>query len=102
MRAGREPVRVALPGRSPAPHDSDESLVARVLDGDRSAFALLYDRYFPCVFARAARSGGPRGEVEAVVEATFRAVVSSLDEFQCQAGRASFAAWVLGKATRSS
>ena len=93
---------MALPSRHPAPPESDERLVARLLDGDRSAFDTLYERYFPCVFAHVAKGGGARGEVEAAVEETLVAVVSSLEEFQRQAGRVSFAAWVLEHATRSS
>ena len=93
---------LALPIHHPAPSESDESLVARVLEGDRSAFDNLYERYFTCVFAHAARRGGTHEEVQAAAGEILAAVVSSLEEFQRQAGRVSFAAWVLGYATRGS
>lgn len=91
---------LALPSRHLPPLESDESLVAHLLEGDRSAFDTLYERYFPCVFAHAAKRGGTREEIEVAVEEILDAVVSSLGEFQRQAGRVSFAAWVLGHATR--
>jgi RNA polymerase sigma-70 factor (ECF subfamily) len=76
----------------------DEELLARVCAGERSAFDLLYDRYFPRVHAFVARRIGNRADVEETVQEVFLGVFTSLPSFR---GESAFAAWVLGVARRT-
>ncbi len=86
--------------------DSDEALVARVLEGEGVAFDALYDRYFPRIYAHLAVQCRDQSELERGVEEVLRRVLSSLEEFRLQGqgqdqgqdARVSFAAWVLGVA----
>ncbi len=84
--------------------DSDEALVARVLEGEGVAFDALYDRYFPRIYAHLAVQRSDQGELERGVEEVLRRVFSSLEDFRLQGqgqgqdAHVSFAAWVLGVA----
>lgn len=76
----------------------DERLVSRVRDGDRGAFDLLYDRYFPRVHGFVGRRISNRADVEETVQEIFINVFASLDGYR---GEAPFAAWVFGVARRT-
>jgi RNA polymerase sigma-70 factor (ECF subfamily) len=80
------------------PDDSDERLIARVVEGDEAAFQTLYDRYFPRVFAFVRKRLNNRADAEETVQEVFINVFSSLASFR---GEASFAAWVLGVSRRT-
>lgn len=59
---------------SPPPHDPDDEpaeLLAAMARGDRDAFASLYDRYAPRVYAMALRVLRKEAEAEAVVSDVF-------------------------------
>lgn len=72
---------------------SDEDLIERVLEGDETAFHVVYDRYFPRVFGYVQRRVGNRADAEETVQEVFLAVFSSLRSYRREAV---FAAWVLG------
>ncbi len=76
----------------------DERLVERACEGDRTAFDLLYERYFARIYAFAARRIGNRADVEETVQEVFLGVFTGLASFR---GEGAFAAWVLGIARRT-
>ena len=77
---------------------SDEELIEQICGGDRTAFDLLYERYFPRVFGYVNRRLSNRADVEETVQEVFINVFSSLDSFR---GEGPFAAWVLGVSRRT-
>jgi RNA polymerase sigma-70 factor, ECF subfamily len=82
-----------------APVDtSDESLVRAVCAGDRRAFNLLYERYFPRVYRFVAKRLRNRADTEETVQEVFVNVFSSVHAFR---GEAPFAAWVFGLTRRT-
>jgi len=76
----------------------DRTLIEGVLRGDDAAFTVLYERYFPRLYAFVNRRMRNRADVEETVQEIFISVFSSLDSFR---GEAPFAAWVLGVARRT-
>ncbi len=76
----------------------DERLVERACEGDRTAFDLLYERYFARIYAFSARRIGNRADVEETVQEVFLGVFTGLASFR---GEGAFAAWVLGIARRT-
>jgi RNA polymerase sigma-70 factor (ECF subfamily) len=76
----------------------DEVLVARVAQGERSAFDLLYERYFHRVYRFVDRRLGNRADVEETVQEVFFHLYSSIPSFR---GDAPFAAWVFGVTRRT-
>jgi len=76
----------------------DDALIARVQQGDRSAFDQLYAHYFPRVFRFVDRRLGNRADVEETVQEVFINLFSSLGSFR---GEAPFAAWVFGVTRRT-
>jgi RNA polymerase sigma-70 factor (ECF subfamily) len=76
----------------------DRQLIERVAANDESAFQILYDRYFPRVYAFTNRRMRNRADVEETVQEVFFNVFSSLGSFRSEAP---FAAWVLGVARRT-
>jgi RNA polymerase sigma-70 factor (ECF subfamily) len=76
---------------------SDERLVAQVCDGDGTAFQILYDRYFPRVFAFVRKRLNNRADAEETVQEIFINVFSSMGSYR---GESPFAAWVLGVSRR--
>lgn len=76
----------------------DEVLVERCGKGDRDAFDLLYERYYPRVYRFVSRRLRNRSDVEEVVQEVFFAVFSSMGSFR---GEAPFVAWVLGLTRRT-
>lgn len=77
---------------------TDSELIECVVEGNRDAFEILYERYFPRVFAFVNRRISNRADAEEVVQETFINVFSALGSFR---GDAPFAAWVLGVARRT-
>ena len=78
--------------------DLDEQLIERILDGDKGAFDVLYDRYFRRVFSFVHKRLHNRADTEETVQEVFIAVFSSLGAYRREAP---FAAWVLGVARRT-
>lgn len=76
----------------------DEVLVARVAQGERAAFDLLYERYYPRVYRFVDRRLGNRADVEETVQEVFFHLFSSIPSFR---GDAPFAAWVFGVTRRT-
>ena len=69
---------------------SDEELARSAQTGIQDAFVLLYERYFPSVYARACFKI-PKGDVEDVTQEVFIAVLKSLKSYKCQS---KFSTWV--------
>ncbi len=76
---------------------TDEELLARIVDGDESAFNLLYERYFKRVYGFVSRRMGNRADIEEVTQEIFISVLSSLDSFR---GEGVFSAWLFGVSRR--
>lgn len=76
----------------------DEALIARIRQGDRSAFDRLYALYFPRVFRFVDRRLGNRADVEETVQEVFFNLFASLASYR---GDAPFAAWVFGVTRRT-
>ncbi len=77
--------------RQPA-EPSDESLVARIAQRDRNAFATIYDRYAHTIYTVAAYALG-RAEAEDVVQDTFLRLWNKANQFD--GTRGSFGAWFM-------
>lgn len=69
---------------------SDEELARSAQTGVQDAFVLLYERYFPSVYARA-RFKIPEDDVEDVTQEVFIAVLKSLGSYKCQS---KFSTWI--------
>ncbi len=72
---------------------SEERLLVERARQDPEAFAELYRRYLPEVYAYAARRTGSREVAEDITSATFERVYAKLDRFRWQRG--GFAPWVM-------
>jgi RNA polymerase sigma-70 factor (ECF subfamily) len=77
---------------------SDEELIERICGGDRRAFDLLYERFFPRVYGYVSRRLSNRADAEETIQEVFINAFSSLDSFR---GEGPFAAWVLGVSRRT-
>jgi RNA polymerase sigma-70 factor (ECF subfamily) len=77
---------------------ADEELIERIGRGERAAFEVLYERYFPRVYSFVAKRLGNRADVEETVQEVFVGVFSGLASFRREGA---FAAWVLGVARRT-
>ena len=77
---------------------SDEMLVDRVRDGDRSAFDEIYRRYFKRVYGFLDKRLRNRADTEETTQEVFINIFSSLDSFR---GEAPFAAWIFGLTRRT-
>lgn len=71
----------------------DETVLARMADGDAAAFAELYDRYAPRALGLIAKMLGHAADAEDVLQEVFWQVWCSAAEYD--AGRASPPAWIL-------
>ncbi len=60
----------------------DSELIARILDGDRGAFAVLVDRYSPQVYAQIARSVRLVDDIEDLVQIAFVKVYENLRQLR--------------------
>jgi RNA polymerase sigma-70 factor, ECF subfamily len=65
---------------------TDGELIARVGEGDRGAFEVLYRRYARPVFALALRRLGDRGRAEDAVQETFTSVWRSAGSYRLERG----------------
>jgi RNA polymerase sigma-70 factor (ECF subfamily) len=65
---------------------TDGELIARVGDGDATAFDLLYRRYSRPVFALALRRLGDRGRAEDAVQETFTSIWRSAGSYRRERG----------------
>jgi RNA polymerase sigma-70 factor (ECF subfamily) len=77
---------------------SDAELIERINNGDRTSFAILYERYFRRVYGFVAGRLSDRADTEETVQEVFINIFSSLESFRFEAP---FAAWVLGVARRT-
>jgi RNA polymerase sigma-70 factor (ECF subfamily) len=73
--------------------DSDKALLDRVVKGDESALAVLYDRYSGLVYSGALRITRDEGAAEEILQDTFYQVWRSAERFD--PGRGSLAGWLL-------
>jgi RNA polymerase sigma-70 factor, ECF subfamily len=73
--------------------DSDKALLDRVVHGDESALAALYDRYSRLVYSGALRITRDEGAAEEILQDTFYQVWRSADKFD--PARGSLAGWLL-------
>jgi RNA polymerase sigma-70 factor, ECF subfamily len=80
----------AVPSPEPAPtlDASDAELLARVAEGDREAFELLYRRYVRPLFGLALRRLGDRGHAEDAVQEAFAAIWRSASTYRPERGAA--------------
>jgi RNA polymerase sigma-70 factor (ECF subfamily) len=73
-----------------APLLDDAALVARVVGGDRPAYALLYQRYAQSIFARLTRLIGPRPDREDLLQQVFLELHRALPRFRGEAAVSTF------------
>lgn len=78
--------------------EPDEHLVEHLRSGDRAAFDVLYERYFPRVFRFVDKRLSNRADVEETVQEVFISIFNSIDGFR---GEAPFGAWVFGLTRRT-
>jgi RNA polymerase sigma-70 factor (ECF subfamily) len=71
---------------------ADEELLARVGNGDRGAFEVLYRRYARAVLGLALRRLGDRGRAEDAVQETFASIWRSARTYRPERGRG--ASWL--------
>lgn len=64
----------------------DRSLVERVQQGDRDAYAMLYRRHVASVYALAYRNSGSKEVAEEVTSATFERALRSISQFSWKGG----------------
>lgn len=87
------------PGKAGSAHAlTDETLVDRVREGDRSAFDEIYRRYFKRVYGFLDKRLRNRADTEETTQEVFINIFSSLDSFR---GEAPFAAWIFGLTRRT-
>ncbi len=75
------------------PWSSDAEIVERVLSGDREAFELLYETYFPRVYRFALKRLRDPGEAEDVTQEVFMTVHRVLGSFR---GNSTLLVWIFG------
>jgi RNA polymerase sigma-70 factor, ECF subfamily len=83
LRPALSPATIAL---VPPQKMKDGELIARVGEGDRGAFEVLYRRYARPVFALALRRLGDRGRAEDAVQETFTSVWRSAGSYRRERG----------------
>jgi RNA polymerase sigma-70 factor (ECF subfamily) len=79
------------PKREPESRDTDSALVARLRDGDETAFAELIDRYGATMLRVAQMYVRDRATAEEVVQETWLAVLKGIDRFE---QRSSLKTWL--------
>jgi RNA polymerase sigma-70 factor (ECF subfamily) len=72
---------------------SDAQLIEGIRQADQGDFALLYDRYFPRIYAFAYGRLHNHADTEEVVQETFMAVFRSIDAYR---GQSSLLSWIYG------
>jgi len=68
-----------------------EVLVRQCLDGDRSAYRLLYDRYFNAMFNTALRIVNQAADAEDILQESFTDAFMQLERFE---NKSTFGAWL--------
>jgi RNA polymerase sigma-70 factor, ECF subfamily len=87
LRTGLPPVSRRATMTTVLPQQmTDGELIARVGEGDRNAFEVLYRRYARPVFALALRRLGDRGRAEDAVQETFASVWRSAASYRQERG----------------
>jgi DNA-directed RNA polymerase specialized sigma24 family protein len=76
------------------PSRPEDTLIARIADGDRDAFALLYRQYRPDVYRFAAHISGSSAVAEDVVHDVFIAVIEDASRYR--PGQSGVLPWLLG------
>lgn len=76
----------------------EEYVLAERARTDEAAFTMLYERYFPKIYAYVFRRVGERDTTEDIVSATFEKVFLHLEKFK-PGGGGTFQAWVYRIAT---
>lgn len=89
---------MATAADSSAEQSSDQDLVDRLRSGDREAFEILYDRYFPRIYSFVDRRLRSREDAEETVQEVFFHLFSSIHGFRSEAP---FAAWLFGLTRRT-
>jgi RNA polymerase sigma-70 factor, ECF subfamily len=84
---------VATPRKEPEPEGSDQALIRRVVDGEETALAVLYDRYAGVVYSVASRILRDTGAAEEVLQDIFYQLWRTASQFDF--GRGSLAGWLL-------
>lgn len=79
--------------RGETSREQELAWVERVRRGDESAFAEIYDAYFPRVFAFVLKRIGDAAEAEDLTQETFVQLYRSLDSYE---GRSSLMTWTFG------
>ena len=79
--------------RPPQSEPSDETLVARVVQRDVTAFAALYDRYAQPVYGLATHMLGRTADAEEIAQEVFMRLWNRADQFD--AGRGAFKSWFM-------
>jgi RNA polymerase sigma-70 factor, ECF subfamily len=88
----KRPPAVVIPITSDAGPASDESLMARLLDGQKDALAELFRRYSRLVFSIGLRVLRDTGEAEEIVQEVFLYVHQKVGQFDASRGMAK--AWI--------
>lgn len=78
--------------------ETDEQLVARVVQGDREAFERIYERFFRRVYNFVDRRMPNQADTEETVQEVFINVFNSLESYRAEAP---FAAWIFGLTRRT-
>jgi RNA polymerase sigma-70 factor (ECF subfamily) len=88
----------AVPTTKSDQKESDEQLVARIVEGDQAAFEQVYERFFRRVYNFVDRRMSNSADTEETVQEVFISVFNSLESFRAEAP---FAAWVFGLTRRT-
>jgi len=75
-------------------HPSDDELMARIVEGDRDAFAMLYRRRRPDVYRFALHVSGSNAVADDAAQDVFMAVIQHASRYR--PGRSTVRAWLLG------
>jgi len=79
--------------KSQHPWSSDSELVAQILSGNRDAFELFYEAYFPRVYRFALKRLRDPAEAEDVTQEVFFTVFNALGSFK---GDSALLVWIFG------
>src|SRR5438270_4045147 len=80
-------------------HKAEDALIAEAARSDASAFAVLYERYYPRVYRYVFHRVGSRGDAEDITGLVFMKALEALPSYQ--PGRSGFAPWLF-RITRNS
>jgi RNA polymerase sigma-70 factor, ECF subfamily len=77
----------------------DRDMIQRAQAGDRQAFGVLFDAYYPRVYRYLSERLGGAPEAEDLCQEVFLTVLGSIDEYRCD-GPLGFDEWLLNVAHR--